>query len=57
MVALKTMADFNNLTVQDVLDADIVIANFTVVQSELYLERLARLGGANGGAFPPGKNS
>ena len=55
VVALKTMADFNQLSVKEVVEADVVLANFTVLQSELYLERLARLGGANGGAFPSGK--
>ena len=55
VVELRTVNDFNSLTVKAIIDADIVIANFTVLSGDKYAERLARLGGADGGNLPGSK--
>ena len=54
-ITIKDMNSFNNLTVQDIEEADIVVVNFTVLSSDKYHERLARLSGANAGSLPAGK--
>ena len=54
-IVIKDMNSFNNLTIKEVEDADIVVVNFTVLSSDKYHERLARLAGANAGSLPAGK--
>ena len=54
-IVIKDMNSFNNLTVKEVENADIVVVNFTVLSSDKYHERLARLAGANAGSLPAGK--
>jgi len=53
-VVVKDMSSFNNLTVADVQNADIVIVNFTVLSSDKYFARLARLAGVNVNSVPKG---
>jgi len=54
IVAIKSMADFNKVSVSDIQQADIVLVNFSVLSSEKYFERLARLAGVNSKSFPTG---
>ena len=55
IVVIKDMSSFNNLTVDEVKEADLVIVNFTVLSNDKYHERLARLAGANAGSLPGSK--
>ncbi|GMI05451.1 hypothetical protein TrVE_jg4580 [Triparma verrucosa] len=55
VIVIKDMSSFNNLTVKEVQDADIVVVNFTVLAGDKYHERLARLSGANAGSLPGSK--
>jgi len=55
VVVIKDMSSFNNLTVDEVKAADLVIVNFTVLSNDKYHERLARLAGANAGSLPGSK--
>lgn len=48
------MADFNKVSVSEIQQADIVLVNFSVLSSEKYFERLARLAGVNSKSFPTG---
>ena len=43
--AVKTMADFNRLTIQDVQNADILVVATTVLRSDLYFKRLSEFAG------------
>ena len=54
MVPIKSMADFNKVSIAAIQQADIVIVNFSVLSSEKYFERLARLAGVNSKSFPTG---
>ncbi|MGK3744458.1 MAG: hypothetical protein ACI90V_011318, partial [Bacillariaceae sp.] len=47
---------FFHFSVADILDADIVLVNFTVLCSEKYYSRIARLSGKSPQSFPSGKN-
>lgn len=49
------MTSFNNATVADILNADIVVVNFHVLCSDLYYKRLAKLSGKNPKSVPTGK--
>jgi len=55
VVELRTFLDFNKVTAEDIQKADIVIVNFTVMQSDKYSERLMRLGGCDKGGLPNSK--
>ena len=55
VVIIKDMSSFNNITVDDMKDADLVLVNFTVLSNDKYHERLARLAGANAGSLPGSK--
>jgi len=54
VICIKDIASFNNLTVNDITSADIVLVNFTVLSNQKYFERLARLTGINGRSLPSG---
>ena len=54
VIVIKDMSAFNRLTVKDVKQADIVVVNFTVLSSDNYYARLARLAGANTTSLPKG---
>ena len=54
VVSIKSMADFNKVSIAAIQQADIVIVNFSVLSSEKYFERLARLAGVSSKSFPTG---
>ena len=55
VLIIKDMTSFNNTTVEQIENADIVVVNFVVLSNDSYHERLARLGGANAGSLPSSK--
>jgi len=55
---INNMSSFNSLTVGDVVDADIILVNFTVLSGDdnKYYRRLARLSGKDPDSFPSKNN-
>jgi SNF2-related domain len=51
---IKDLSSLNNLTINDIQRADIVIVSFAVLNNETYFSRLARLAGINPDCFPKG---
>ena len=49
---IKDMTSFNNLSVDEVMEADIVVANFGVLSGEKYFQRLGRLSGIDPETLP-----
>ena len=54
VLIIKDMTSFNNLTVREVQEADVVVVNFTVLSGDRYFARLARLAGVNSTSLPTG---
>jgi SNF2 family DNA or RNA helicase len=46
VVVIKDLSCLNKITVKQIVDADIVVVNFTVLSNEKYFSRLSRLAGA-----------
>jgi SNF2 family DNA or RNA helicase len=57
ILEIKTMVQFNSCTIKDLLNADIVLVNFTVLSGDKYFSRLARFAGAGGNGLPSGKTT
>lgn len=53
-VTIKDMNSMNRVTIQDIMDADLVVASFSVLVNEEYYIRLARLSGIDSGSLPSG---
>jgi len=54
---IKDISSLNNLTINDIQRADIVIVSFAVLNNETYFSRLARFCGINPDSFPKGSGS
>lgn len=57
VIVIKDMTSFNSMTIADVQEADIVLVNFTVLCSDKYFQRLARLSGKSKNSVPTGKTA
>jgi site-specific DNA-cytosine methylase len=57
ILEIKTMVQFNSCTIKDLMNADIVLVNFTVLSGDKYFSRLARFAGAGGNGLPSGKTT
>lgn len=55
VVTIQNMNAFNKMTIDDVLQADIVLVNFTVLCNDMYYQRLARFCGKSPTSVPSGK--
>jgi SNF2 family DNA or RNA helicase len=53
---IKDLTSLNNLSIDDIQHADIVIVSFAVLNNEKYFSRLARLSGVNPASLPSGTN-
>jgi SNF2-related domain len=51
---IKDLSSMNNLRIEDIQRADIVIVSFAVLNNETYFSRLARFSGVNPESFPKG---
>ena len=49
---IKDMTSFNNLSIEEVVNADIVVVNFGVLSGEKYFQRLGRLSGIDPETLP-----
>jgi len=54
VIVIKDMNNFNKITVDQILRADIVIVNFNVLCNDKYFHRLARFAGVDNGSLPKG---
>jgi hypothetical protein len=52
VIVIRDMNSFNNLSVEEALNADIVVANFAVLSGDKYFQRLGRLAGVDPGTLP-----
>lgn len=52
---VKDMKSFNDTTVADIMNCDILIVNFTVLCNDTYYTRLARMSGKSPNSVPAGK--
>jgi SNF2-related domain len=55
VAVVKNMLSFNSVTVDDILNADIVIVNFTFLSNQDYFARLAQLCGVDDVSLPSGE--
>jgi SNF2 family DNA or RNA helicase len=56
VVVIKDLSCLNKITVKQIVDADIVVVNFTVLSNEKYFSRLSRLAGAATATVPKGRH-
>lgn len=56
VIVLKDMNSLNNLTIEEIQRADIVVVSFDVLSNAKYFTRLARFTGVNPGSLPSGNN-
>ncbi|KAL3913212.1 MAG: hypothetical protein SGILL_006580, partial [Bacillariaceae sp.] len=57
VVVIKDLSSLNNLSVQRVQEADIVLVSFAVLSNQKYFSRLARFSHVNPASVPTGSNS
>ena len=56
VVVIRDLSCLNKITVKQIVDADIVVVNFTVLSNEKYFSRLSRLAGAATATVPKGRH-
>lgn len=56
VTVIQDMTSLNNLTIDDIQRADIVIVSFTLLSNDKYFSRLARFTGVNPRSVPSGGN-